>query len=77
MRTLAYIDLPSGSAIFQILIAGLLGLSVAFRSFWSRVWHLLTGRRRKQDAASPPETPRRPEERSESPAARDAPARKG
>jgi hypothetical protein len=49
MRVLAYIDLPSGSAIFQILIAGLLGISVAFRSFWNRVWQLVTGRRRKQD----------------------------
>jgi hypothetical protein len=48
MRFLAYIDLPSGSAIFQFLIAGLLGLSVAFRSFWARVWRALTGRRRKE-----------------------------
>jgi hypothetical protein len=50
MRVLAYIDLPSGSAIFQILIAGLLGISVAFRSFWNKVWQLLTGRRRKEGA---------------------------
>jgi hypothetical protein len=49
MRGLGYIDLPSGSAIFQMLIAGLLGISVAFRSFWRRVWHLLTGRGRKKD----------------------------
>jgi hypothetical protein len=53
MRALGYIDLPSGSAIFQILIAGLLGISVAFRSFWRKVWHLLTGRGRGASAASP------------------------
>jgi hypothetical protein len=41
----AYIDLPSGSALFQILIAGLLGVGVAFRSFWRRVWSAITGRR--------------------------------
>jgi hypothetical protein len=46
MRLAAYIDLPSGSAIFQFLIAGLLGVSVAFRSFWRRVWAMLTGRRK-------------------------------
>jgi hypothetical protein len=51
MRLAAYIDLPSGSAIFQFLIAGLLGVSVAFRSFWRRVWALLTGRRK--DRGSP------------------------
>lgn len=51
MRVLAYIDLPSGSAIFQILIAGLLGISVAFRSFWNRVWQLLTGRRARKEGA--------------------------
>jgi hypothetical protein len=48
MRLVAYIDLPSGSAIFQFLIAGLLGVSVAFRSFWRRVWALLTGRRKER-----------------------------
>jgi hypothetical protein len=53
MRLLAYIDLPSGSAIFQILIAGLLGISVAFRSFWRRVWMLLTGRRREPQDSDP------------------------
>jgi hypothetical protein len=52
MRVLAYIDLPSGSAIFQILIAGLLGISVAFRSFWNRVWQLLTGRRARKEGSS-------------------------
>jgi hypothetical protein len=51
LRVLAYIDLPSGSAIFQILIAGLLGISVAFRSFWTRVWQLLTGRRARKEGA--------------------------
>ncbi len=61
MRVLAYIDLPSGSAIFQILIAGLLGISVVFRSFWSKLWNLFTGRR-----------PRKAGDSSE-----DAPARKG
>ena len=63
MRVLAYIDLPSGSAIFQILIAGLLGISVAFRSFWNRVWQLITGRRARKEgdtagsAASSSEAP--------------------
>jgi hypothetical protein len=51
MRVLAYIDLPSGSAIFQILIAGLLGISVAFRSFWNRVWQLFRGRRARKEGA--------------------------
>lgn len=50
MRLAAYIDLPSGSAIFQFLIAGLLGVSVAFRSFWRRVWGLLAGRRKSEGA---------------------------
>jgi hypothetical protein len=53
MRLVAYIDLPSGSAIFQFLIAGLLGLSVAFRSFWRRVWALLTGRRKERKPPVP------------------------
>jgi hypothetical protein len=48
MRLVAYIDLPSGSAIFQFLIAGLLGISVAFRSFWRRVWAFITGRRKER-----------------------------
>jgi hypothetical protein len=63
MRLAAYIDLPSGSAIFQFLIAGLLGVSVAFRSFWRRVWAMLTGRRKDRDSSGktgptdgPPET---------------------
>lgn len=51
MRLLAYIDLPSGSAIFQFLIAGLLGVSVAFRSFWRRIWDALTGRGRRGPSA--------------------------
>ena len=91
MGVLSYIDLPSGSAIFQILIAGLLGISVAFRTFWSRVWQLLTGRRRPERGAESPAagTPRPdvPGRSSESPSSRagdsapqgpeDAPARKG
>jgi hypothetical protein len=60
MRLVAYIDLPSGSAIFQILIAGLLGISVAFRSFWRRVWLFLTGRRRQpQEPSASDSHPRR------------------
>ena len=58
MRAVAYIDLPSGSAIFQILIAGLLGISVAFRSFWRKVWTAITGRRgrdQEPSAANPTE----------------------
>lgn len=91
MGVLSYIDLPSGSAIFQILIAGLLGISVAFRSFWSRVWQLLTGRRRPrrgaESAASGTARPAVPDRSSEAPSSRaetttreapeDAPARKG
>jgi hypothetical protein len=88
MRVLAYIDLPSGSAIFQILIAGLLGISVAFRSFWSRVWQLLTGHRRgsADSAEAPsedhsggtsPESPPSSPETSVPGPSEDAPARKG
>jgi hypothetical protein len=54
MRLLAYIDLPSGSAIFQFLIAGLLGVSVAFRSFWRWIWDALTGRGRRGASADEP-----------------------
>jgi hypothetical protein len=80
MRVLAYIDLPSGSAIFQILIAGLLGISVAFRSFWNRVWQLLTGRRARKEgsstdssasSASSAEAPRPAASPEESPSAAD------
>jgi hypothetical protein len=53
MRLVAYIDLPSGSAIFQFLIAGLLGISVAFRSFWRRVWAFITGRRKERSLPKP------------------------
>jgi hypothetical protein len=53
MRLVAYIDLPSGSAIFQFLIAGLLGVSVAFRSFWRRVWAFITGRRKERKSPAP------------------------
>jgi hypothetical protein len=53
MRLVAYIDLPSGSAIFQFLIAGLLGISVAFRSFWRRVWAFITGRRKERTSTAP------------------------
>ena len=53
MRLLAYIDLPSGSAIFQFLIAGLLGVSVAFRSVWRKVWDALTGRGRRERSTTP------------------------
>jgi hypothetical protein len=53
MRLVAYIDLPSGSAIFQFLIAGLLGISVAFRSFWRRVWAFITGRRKERTSTTP------------------------
>lgn len=81
MRVLAYIDLPSGSAIFQILIAGLLGISVALRSFWNRVWQLVTGRRRKQgtptdSSASSAEAPRPGETPKGSPAAADSSVRR-
>jgi hypothetical protein len=91
MGVLSYIDLPSGSAIFQILIAGLLGISVALRSFWSRVWQLLTGRRRPRRGAESPaattprpavpgrssEGPSSPAEGSVREAPEDAPSRKG
>jgi hypothetical protein len=53
MRLVAYIDLPSGSAIFQFLIAGLLGVSVAFRSFWRRVWAFITGRLKERKSPAP------------------------
>lgn len=42
----AYLDPGSGSFIFQILIGGLLGVAVAVKAFWGRIWGFLT--RRKQ-----------------------------
>lgn len=41
----AYIDPGTGSFIFQLIVGGLLAAGVVFRSFWRRVWHLLTRRK--------------------------------
>lgn len=41
-EALAYIDPGTGSFVFQFAIAGILGLSYSFRSFFKTIWQRLT-----------------------------------
>jgi hypothetical protein len=49
-----YIDPGSGSYFFQLLIGGLLGVGVAVKVFWRRIWVFLTGRRGRRLSPPPP-----------------------
>lgn len=40
---LAYIDPGTGSYLFQLLIAGLLGLSFFIKTFWRNIKNFLSG----------------------------------
>ena len=46
---LAYIDGGSGSLLFQILIAGVLGIGVTIRAYWAGILGFLTRRRKGRD----------------------------
>ena len=45
---LAYIDLGTGSYVFQVLIASVLGAAFAVRAYWERI-RAFFGRRRRED----------------------------
>jgi hypothetical protein len=45
---LAYIDLGTGSYIFQVLIASVLGAAFAVRAYWERI-RAFFGRRPRED----------------------------
>ena len=45
---LAYIDLGTGSYVFQVLIASLLGAAFAVKAYWERI-RAFFGRRRRED----------------------------
>jgi hypothetical protein len=44
----AYIDLGTGSYVFQVLIASVLGAAFAVRAYWERI-RAFFGRRRRED----------------------------
>ena len=50
---LAYLDPGSGSLLIQIIIAGILGLIVALKLYWSRIIAFFTGRTPPQEAEAP------------------------
>jgi hypothetical protein len=45
---LAYIDLGTGSYVFQVVIASLLGAAFAVKAYWERI-RAFFGRRRRED----------------------------
>jgi hypothetical protein len=45
---LAYIDLGTGSYVFQLIIASLLGAAFAVKAYWERI-RAFFGRRRRED----------------------------
>jgi hypothetical protein len=45
---LAYIDLGTGSYVFQVIIASLLGAAFAVKAYWERI-RAFFGRRRRED----------------------------
>jgi hypothetical protein len=45
---LAYIDLGTGSYVFQVVIASILGAAFAVRAYWERI-RAFFGRRRRED----------------------------
>jgi hypothetical protein len=47
-EALAYIDLGTGSYIFQVLIASVLGAAFAMRAYWDRI-RAFFGRRPRED----------------------------
>ena len=49
----AYLDPGSGSLLIQIIIAGILGLLVAIKLYWSRIVAFFTGRTPPQETESP------------------------
>ena len=51
-----YLDPGSGSFLIQILIAALLGVAVVFRSYWAKLWGMLTGKKKKDSDAEDDET---------------------
>ena len=51
--TQAYLDPGSGSLLIQIIIAGILGLLVAIKLYWSRIVAFFTGRTPPQETESP------------------------
>jgi hypothetical protein len=50
IQNLAYIDGGSGSLLIQVLIAGVLGVGVTIRAYWTGITGFLTRRRRGRDA---------------------------
>ena len=46
---LAYIDLGTGSYVFQVLIASVLGVAFAVRAYWERIRAFFSRRRREGD----------------------------
>lgn len=49
---LGYIDPQTGSMIWQGIVAAILGVGVAVKVFWKRITGFVTGRTRKERAAS-------------------------
>jgi hypothetical protein len=46
---LAYIDLGTGSYVFQLLLASVLGVAFAVRAYWERLRAFFSRRRREGD----------------------------
>jgi hypothetical protein len=51
----AYLDAGTGSYIIQVLLASMLGLAFAFKSFWIKMVHTISGllSRKKKDEPKP------------------------
>jgi hypothetical protein len=47
----AYIDPGTGSYVFQVVVGAMLGVAVAVKVFWRRVWGFLTRRSTKEHTA--------------------------
>jgi hypothetical protein len=48
-EALAYIDLGTGSYVFQVLVASILGAAFAVRAYWERIRAFFSRRPREDD----------------------------
>jgi hypothetical protein len=52
---IAYLDLGAGSMLLQVLLAGILGLSLTIKTYWRRIVGRLRGQKKPDSAdAIPP-----------------------
>lgn len=54
---MAYLDLGAGSMLLQMLLAGLLGLSLTIKNSWRRILRLMRGGKRGTTSLQPPPPP--------------------